>query len=56
MEEKEAQPAPEVEMIVGDTQEKQADKPAQTENVSLQDMIRLMGEFSKTLKEDNQKK
>ena len=44
MEEKEGQPAPEVEVLTSDPQENQPDRPAQTENVSIQEMMRVMFE------------
>ena len=40
MEDKEAQPAPEAEVIVGDTQENQPERPAQTENINYQEIIK----------------
>ena len=59
---KEVQPAPEVEVIVGDQPENQPVEAKQTENVGMPEMIRLMMEINKKiddsnkeLKEDNQK-
>ena len=57
MEDKEAQPAPEVEVITGDTLENPPEGPAQTEYAHLQEMIRHMGEqlsknIGETIKEE----
>ena len=46
MDEKEATPVEDIEAILPPTE---PNRPAQPESVSLQDMIRIMGEFSKTL-------
>ena len=55
MEEKEAQPAPEVQVIASEPQENQPDRPTQTENVSLQEMMRVMFEQLSQKMEDTNK-
>ena len=59
MEDKKAQPAPEVEMIVGDTLENPPDRPIQTGDVNFQEtMMRIMMELeedNKKSREDNKK-
>ena len=56
MEEYEAQFALEVEVEASNIEENQPDKPAYTENVSIQEMIRIMTERLKEEIKDNSKK
>ena len=55
LEEKAAQPAIEGEVEASSMEEKQPDKPAYTENVGMQEMIRFMEQLSKKMEEDNKK-
>ena len=53
--EEEAQTALEVEVEASNIEENQPDKPAYTENLSIQEMIRLMAEqLSKKMEDNNQ--
>ena len=52
---KEVQPAPEVEVIAGDTQGDQTDRPTPTENVVWQEMMRVMMDRFGWMEESNKK-